>query len=139
MTGSGAAPAAAAGVGIVLLSHSPALAAGAADLAGQVSGGAPVVGVGGTVDGRLGTSADLLERGVGEVSRGGGVLVIPDLGSAVLTARAFLADYAGAEAVVLVDAPFVEGAVAAAVAASTGADLDETRQAAAEARDVRKL
>ena len=39
----------------------------------------------------------------------------------------------------LVDAPFVEGAVAAAVIAATGADLPTVRAAAEEARDVRKL
>ena len=67
--------------------------------------------------------------------------MLTDLGSAVLTARAVLADRpAGAGSdVVLVDAPFVEGAVAAAVIAATGADLATVRAAAEEARDARKL
>jgi PTS hybrid protein len=64
--------------------------------------------------------------------------VLTDLGSAVLTARAVLADERR-EDVRLVDAPFVEGAVAATVLASTGADLDTVSDAAVEARHVPKL
>ena len=128
-------------VGIVLISHSRVLAEGAADVAGQVSaGGVRIVGVGGTEDGRLGTSADALAAAVEKVWGEAGVLVIPDLGSSVLTARAFLAeDGDRGFPVRLADAPFVEGAVAAAVAASSGASLDEVLAAAQEARDVRKL
>jgi len=126
-------------VGIVLISHSRAIAEGAADLAAQVSAGAVrVVGVGGTDDGRLGTSIDALSSAVDKVSAGAGVVVIPDLGSAVLTVKAYLAD-ADATDIVIADGPFVEGAVAAAVTASAGAALDEVVAAAEGARDVRKL
>jgi PTS hybrid protein len=128
-------------VGIVLISHSRALAEGAADVAGQVSAGdVRVVGVGGTDDGRLGTSLDALASAVDKVSAGAGVVVIPDLGSAVLTVKAYLADSDSAVAnVVIADAPFVEGAVAAAVTAADGAALAEVLAAAEGARDVRKL
>ena len=126
-------------VGIVLLSHSRAIAEGAADVAAQVSAGSvQIVGVGGTEDGRLGTSLDALAGAVEKVSTGAGVVVIPDLGSAVLTVKAYLAD-SGTSEVVLADAPFVEGAVAAAVMASGGATLAEVLAAAEGARDVRKL
>ena len=128
-------------VGIVLISHSRAIAEGAADVAAQVSAGAVrVVGVGGTDDGRLGTSIDALSSAVDKVSAGAGVVVIPDLGSAVLTVKAYLADAdASTSDIVIADAPFVEGAVAAAVTASGGAALDEVLAAAEGARDVRKL
>ena len=126
-------------VGLVLISHSRQLAEGAADVAAQVSGGAVrIVGVGGTPDGALGTSLEALEWAVEKVSSDLGVLIIPDLGSSVLTAKSYLADSAGSS-VRLVDAPFVEGAVAAAVAASSGASLGDVAAAAEEARDVRKL
>ena len=126
-------------VGLVLISHSRQLAEGAADVAAQVSGGAVrIVGVGGTADGALGTSLEALEWAVEKVSSDLGVLIIPDLGSSVLTAKSYLADNAGAS-VRLVDAPFVEAAVAAAVAASSGASLGDVAAAAEEARDVRKL
>ncbi len=128
-------------VGIVLISHSRALAEGAADVAAQVSGvGVTLVGVGGTEDGRLGTSLDALARAVEKVAAGAGVVVIPDLGSSVLTTRSYLEDPdALPDAVTMVDTPFVEGAVAAAVAASAGLPLEAVVAAAEEARDVRKL
>jgi len=126
-------------VGIVLVSHSARLAEGAADLAGQVSGGTvPVLAAGGTDDGELGTSAEKIGAAVASAETGAGVLVLPDLGSAVLTVRAMLEDLPGAR-VVLADAPFVEGAVAATVTAAAGADLKAVAQAAEEAWRARKL
>ncbi|GIF36667.1 dihydroxyacetone kinase phosphoryl donor subunit DhaM [Actinoplanes xinjiangensis] len=125
-------------VGIVLVSHSSTLAAGVHELLAQVAG--PEVRVepaGGTDDGSLGTSADKIEAAVRAADTGAGVLVLADLGSAVLTARAVLADLPAGR--LLVDAPFVEGAVAAAVVASTGADLAAVAEAAGEARDVPKF
>ena len=65
-------------------------------------------------------------------------LLLCDLGSAILTVREVL-DGNGNGHIRLVDAPFVEGAVAAAVIASSGAPLDEVARAAEEARDARKL
>lgn len=126
-------------VGVVLISHSRALAEGAAEVAAQVSaGGVRIVGVGGTVDGARGTSITALADAVDKVAGDLGVVVIPDLGSSVLTARAYLAD-SPAPGVRIADAPFVEGAVAAAVLAGTGASLVEVVAAAEGARDVRKL
>jgi PTS hybrid protein len=126
-------------VGIVLISHSRQLAEGAADVAAQVSAGATrIVGVGGTDDGALGTSIDALASAVDKVDSGHGVVVLPDLGSSVLTALTYLADHPGS-GVVLADAPFVEGAVAAAVTASGGASLAEVVAAAEGARDVHKI
>lgn len=126
-------------VGIVLVSHSAELAAGVAHLAGQVSGGTvTIVAAGGTDDGDLGTSAAKVERGLGLADSGAGVVVLPDLGSAVLTVRAVLEDLAGPR-VLLADAPFVEGAVAATVTAAAGGDVKAVAAAAEEARHVRKL
>jgi dihydroxyacetone kinase phosphotransfer subunit len=125
-------------VGIVLISHSSGLAAGAAELAGQIAGGSRVVPAGGTEDGHLGTSTRLILDAIAKADQGVGVLLIPDLGSSVLSARSVLADL-GHGGVVLADAPFVEGAVAAAVAASIGADLAAVAQAAEEAWAARKL
>jgi PTS hybrid protein len=127
----------------VLVSHSARLAAGAADLAAQVSGGAvTIIAAGGTDDGGMGTSAALIAAGLRQADSGAGVLVLPDLGSAVLTVRALLADPPGdvrLASVVLADAPFVEGAVAATVTAATGADLATVAAAAQEAWHARKL
>ena len=127
-------------VGIVLVSHSAELAQGAANLAAQVSGGTvTIVAAGGTDDGDLGTSAAKVERALHQADQGAGVVVLPDLGSAVLTVRAVLEDYGSARGVLLADAPFVEGAVAATVIAAAGGDLKAVAAAAEEARHARKL
>ena len=127
-------------VGIVLVSHSAELAAGAAHLAAQVSGGTvTIIAAGGTDDGELGTSAAKVEHGLSQAENGAGVVVLPDLGSAVLTVRAVLEDYGRAESVLLADAPFVEGAVAATVTAAAGGDVKAVAAAAEEARNARKL
>ena len=123
----------------MLVSHSVRLAEGAAELAAQVSGGTVrVLAAGGTEDGTLGTSLEKVTQAVAVAEAGAGVLVLPDLGSAVLTVRALLADEPGAR-VVLADGPFVEGAVAATVTAAAGADLKTVAKAAEEAWHARKL
>ncbi|WP_432497473.1 dihydroxyacetone kinase phosphoryl donor subunit DhaM [Kineococcus gypseus] len=130
-------------VHLVLLSHSARAAAGVAELAGQVAGDPRRVhAVGGTADGGLGTSVDALDEACREaLAAGADVAVLVDLGSAVLTARAWLAELEGDEParVRLVDAPFLEGAVAAAVTAATGAGLDGVVAQAELARGMRKL
>ncbi|KQX64018.1 MULTISPECIES: PTS fructose transporter subunit IIA [unclassified Streptomyces] len=130
-------------VGVVLVSHSAQVASAVAELAlGLVGGGAavPVAAAGGTEAGGLGTSAELVTAAAASVDRGAGVAVLVDLGSAVLTVKALLAE--GDElpgTARLVDAPFVEGAVAAVVTAATGADLDAVEAAAVEAYGYRKV
>ncbi|WP_432170486.1 PTS-dependent dihydroxyacetone kinase phosphotransferase subunit DhaM [Streptomyces sp. 1222.5] len=130
-------------VGIVLVSHSAQVAASVAELAKGLAGGAasvPVAPAGGTEGGGLGTSAELIAAAAAAVERGAGVAVLTDLGSAVLTVKALLAE--GDElpdGTRLVDAPFLEGAVAAVVTAATGADLAAVEAAATEAYGYRKV
>lgn len=130
-------------VGIVLVSHSAEVAASVAELAKGLAGdGAevPVAAAGGTEGGGLGTSAELIAAAAAAVDRGAGIAVLADLGSAVLTVKALLAE--GDElpdGTRLVDAPLVEGAVAAVVTAATGADLAAVEAAAAEAYSYRKV
>jgi phosphoenolpyruvate---glycerone phosphotransferase subunit DhaM len=132
-------------VGIVLVSHSAELAAGAAHLAAQVSGGTvTIVAAGGTDDGDLGTSAAKVTEALRRANQGAGVVVLPDLGSAVLTVKTVLEDRrledrGDVTAVLLADAPFVEGAVAATVTAAAGGDIKAVAAAAEEARHARKL
>jgi phosphoenolpyruvate---glycerone phosphotransferase subunit DhaM len=128
-------------IGIVLVSHSAALAEGLAELVGQVSGDdVRIRPAGGTADGGLGTDPDRIAAAIRAADSGDGVLVLVDIGSAVLAVRAILAggDVDGLD-VRLVDAPLVEGAVAASVLAATGADLAAAAAAAEEARVVGKL
>jgi dihydroxyacetone kinase phosphotransfer subunit len=128
-------------VGIVLVSHSAALAEGTAELAGQIGGGTVhIVPAGGTDDGGIGTSEAKVRRAIIAANAGAGVLILPDLGSSVLTVRVLLSEPGALPApVVLADAPFVEGAVAATVAAAVGGDIKAVLAAAEEARNARKL
>lgn len=127
-------------VGIVLVSHSPALAGGLAELLAQLAPDVLIVVAAGTDDGRLGTSPDAVAAALAAADRGDGVLVLPDLGSAVLSVKVALGDLdADPDRMVLVDAPFVEGAVAAAVTAGSGAAVADVAAAARGARDVAKF
>jgi phosphoenolpyruvate---glycerone phosphotransferase subunit DhaM len=126
-------------VGIVLVSHSEQLGRGLRELLLQIgTDQLPVEVAGGTDDGGIGTSYERITAAIARADHGAGVLLLADLGSAVLTARTVLADHPDGP-VELVDAPFVEGAVAAAAVASTGADLATVAAAATEARDAHKL
>ncbi len=130
-------------VGIVLVSHSAELARGLADLVGQVAGTEVAIEpAGGGPDGGLGTSTERVSAAIARADRGDGVVILGDLGSAFLTVRAVLEDGLLEHAngrVRLVDAPLVEGAVAAAVTAAAGRSIDEVVQAAEEARGARKF
>lgn len=113
-------------IGIVVVSHSRALAEAAVALASQMAGaGGPAIRVAaGTPDGGLGTDAAEIAAAIDAVASPDGVLVLMDLGSAILSAdlaREFITTDAR---VVLSAAPFVEGLVAAVVTAAGGADLD---------------
>jgi len=131
-------------VGLVLVSHSAEIAAGLAGLVGQVAGPDVRVAVaGGMPDGSFGTDGGEVLDVMRQAANGGGAgaVVLMDLGSSVLAVRAALAELEPdeLERIVVVDAPLVEGAVAAGVTASTGAALAEVAEAAKEARDVAKL
>lgn len=125
-------------VGIVLVSHSHELAQAAKALAGQqVQGRAALAAVGGTGDPDFpfGTDALTIMEAIQTVYDDDGVLVLMDLGSAILSAETALEFMAPEQAarVRLSAGPFIEGAMAAAVQASIGADLEAVAREAAEA------
>ena len=123
-------------VGLVLVCHSAKLAEGVAELAAQMGGEGLRIAVAGGLDqpgSPLGTDAARVARAVEDVWSEDGVLVLMDLGSAVLSAEMALEllPVGRRENVVLTEAPLVEGAVAAAVAAGLG---DPLSKVAGEAR-----
>lgn len=129
-------------VGLVLVSHSSAIAEGLADLVAQVAGpDVPIVAVGGGPDGTLGTDGGRVLDALRGAARGAGAVVLMDLGSSVLSVRAGLEELSSEEREQLVvsGGPLVEGAIAAGVTASTGASAEEVARAAEEARTVAKL
>lgn len=128
-------------VSLVLVSHSRQLAEGVRELAAQMTQGKVKIGVaGGTADGRLGTDATAIVGAIQEVRGPEGVLVLVDLGSAVLSTQMAIEQLPeGDGRVVLSNAPFVEGAVIAAVEASIDTDLDGVATAALGAREMEKV
>jgi PTS hybrid protein len=107
-------------VGLVIVSHSAWLAQGVVELAGQMAPDVPILAAGGMPDGGLGTDFDAVGQALADADRGAGVVLLFDLGSARMTAEMAAEMHDNA---VVADAPLVEGAVAAAVAAAGGADL----------------
>ena len=113
-------------VALVLVSHSHLLALGTLELAQQMAPEVEIVAVGGLPTGELGTSFDRVGDAVRvELGAGRSVVVLADLGSAMLTVDSVIELLEDDEAarVRLADAPFVEGAVAAAVTAQGGGAL----------------
>ena len=123
-------------VGIVLVAHSAELAESVLKLAQQMAQGkAPIAAAGGIDDPEnpFGTDAVRVAKAIQSVYSDEGVVVLMDLGSALLSAEMaleFLPEEARSK-VVLCEAPLVEGAIAAAVQSAAGADL---QQVVAEAR-----
>jgi dihydroxyacetone kinase phosphotransfer subunit len=129
-------------VALVLVSHSAAIADGLAELVAQVAGpDVKIVAAGGGPDGTIGTDGGRVLAALRDASAGAGAVVLMDLGSSILAVRAALAELSPDERgrLAIVDAPLVEGAIAAGVTASTGAGRDETARAAEEARAATKL
>jgi len=129
-------------VGIVVVSHSAQIAAGTVELARQMAGDdLRIEAAGGTADGSLGTDAAAIMAAIVAADGGAGVVVLMDLGSAVLATQTAL-ELLGADVaarVRLSRGPLVEGAVVAAVQASVGDDLAAVLAAAEEAASLPKI
>src|SRR6266566_650220 len=129
-------------VGLVIVSHSAQLAAGVVELAGQMTQGkTPIAAAGGAIDDILGTSADKILAAIQSVDGPDGVLVLLDLGSAILSAEMALEMLSDEqrERIRLSYAPLVEGAVAAALEASLGRPLAQVQQEAEKTANVDQL
>jgi len=119
-------------IGIVVVSHSPALARAAVDLALEMVGDTPpqIAIAAGAGEGITGTDAVKVAEAIDEVASGDGVLVFMDLGSAVLSGTMATEFMTTTDEVRLTDAPFVEGLIAGIVLANAGASLDEVAREA---------
>ena len=129
-------------VGLVVVSHSARIAEGVVELAGQMAATVRIYAAGGTDDGGIGTDATLIAEAIAAADEGDGVLLLVDLGSAVLSAQLAIDELVDEEVrgrVRIAEAPVVEGAVVAAIQASTGASLDEVDEAARGAATMSKV
>ena len=122
-------------VGIVIVSHSPKVAEGAADMVRQMVGDSVTVAhTGGDPAGGLGTDLGRIIAAIEQAWSEAGVAILVDLGGAETNSEMAIEmlDPSRRDRVVVCDAPIVEGAVIAATEASGGASLDAVRRAAQE-------
>ncbi|MDB5362471.1 MAG: dhaM [Rhodospirillales bacterium] len=122
-------------VGIVIVSHSPDVARGTADMVRQMVGEeVPLAWCGGASEGGLGSSVEAIAAAIDRAWSEKGVAILVDLGGAELNSEMAveLLPHERRGKVVVCNAPIVEGAVIAATEASGGASLDEVRRTAEE-------
>ncbi len=118
-------------VGLVVVSHSASLAEGVVELAREMGGEeVPIEAAGGLDDGSVGTDAARVHAAIERAMSEAGVLVLMDLGSALMSAEMATEMLEDGARVQLSEAPLVEGAVAAAAAARVGGSLDEVAREA---------
>lgn len=124
-------------VGLLVVSHSEDAARGICDVAREMGGDAEIAPVGGDPDGGIGTSVPDIQDALGEIDDDE-VVVLVDLGSAVMNAE--MALETSEKDAVIADAPVLEGALNAAVeATSSSATLSSVRESAEEAGEISKL
>ncbi len=129
-------------VGLVVVSHSTQLAVGVVELVGQLTQGkTPLAAAGGGINDILGTSPDKILTAIQAVDSPDGVLILLDLGSAILSAEMALEmlDDEQRHRIALTYAPLVEGTITAALEASVGHTLAEVKQAAEQAANAGQL
>jgi dihydroxyacetone kinase phosphotransfer subunit len=122
-------------VGIVIVSHSPDVARGTADMVRQMVGkGLNIAHCGGNPDGGLGTDVAKILKAIDEAWSDKGVAILVDLGGAETNSEMAIEmlpeDRRGK--VVLCNAPIVEGSIMAATEAWGGASLEDVRKTAEE-------
>lgn len=126
-------------VGIVVVSHSSKVAEGACEIAGQMGGDdATVVPAGGDADDGIGTSVQTIETAIRRAAESDGVVVLVDLGSAVINAE--IAAENTEIRTAIADAPLLEGTLNAVVEGTNpNTSFEAVVEAAEEARNLRKL
>ncbi|MCK8817460.1 PTS-dependent dihydroxyacetone kinase phosphotransferase subunit DhaM [Natroniella sulfidigena] len=118
-------------VGIVVVSHSYKIAQGIKELSQElIPRQIPLIAVGGTKDGRIGTEIDEIIEAVKHVYSEEGVIIIGDVGSSLINSKMALEllSLEGYEAVTVSEAPLVEGAMVATIESNLGKSLEGINQ-----------
>jgi dihydroxyacetone kinase phosphotransfer subunit len=136
----------AAPVGIVVVSHSGRVADSVVEMVANLAyldpDGPALLPAGGLDDGSIGTDAVRIANAIGEADRGSGVVVVADLGSAVISAFTAIEELLEPDAAARVrvsGGPLVEGAFIGTVQAAAGDDLDAVLTATNGAAGLDKL
>lgn len=125
-------------VGFVIVSHSKNLAESVVELTTMMAPTASIKAAGGMEDGGFGTSFEKIKDAIDEIYTEEGVLILMDMGSAVMTTEMVL-EMMPDRKVKMVDCPLVEGAVAGTVSAVGGMSFEEIADQLAEAGTEHKF
>lgn len=125
-------------VGIVIVSHSENLAKSVVELTAMMAPDATIVPAGGMDDGQFGTSFIKIQDAIESVYSDDGVLILMDMGSAVMTTEMVLETMEDRK-IAMVDCPLVEGAVVATIDAVGGMDFEAIKLALAEVGTSKKF
>lgn len=125
-------------VGLVIVSHSEKVAQGVVELCRQMATEAPMAAAGGLPDGGIGTDFQRIYDAVEQVKSDDGVAIFFDMGSALMTTEMVMEEFPNLN-IQLVDAPILEGAIAASVTAAAGLPMEAVLEAARDAVETPKL
>lgn len=125
-------------VGFVIVSHSRALAESIVEFTRVMADGVPVRAAGGLEDGSFGTSFDRIMEAVEDIYTEDGVLILMDMGSAVMTAEMVI-EALGDKKVKMADCPVVEGAVAGTISAAGGMDMEKLLKELETVGNIKKI
>lgn len=114
-------------VGIVIVSHSQKLADGVLDITKLMAEKCPIATAGGKDNNKYGTSYKKIKNAIESVYSKDGVVVLVDMGSALMTAHAVIEDM-DLENIILIDCPLVEGAIAASISSSCGDSIEKVKE-----------
>jgi dihydroxyacetone kinase phosphotransfer subunit len=129
-------------VGIVIVSHSAKIAEGIKELVSEMGNKEQkIIAAGGMMDGSIGTDAVRISEAITEADTGDGVVILVDLGSAVLSTNMALEllEEENSKKYLIADAPILEGAFSAVIQASCGSDLNEVLNSAQDAKKMTKI
>lgn len=125
-------------VGLVIVSHSDSLAKSVVELTKIMASNAQIASAGGLEDGSFGTSFEKIKVAIESVYTDDGVLVLMDMGSAVMTTEMVI-EMLEDKKVEMVDCPLVEGAVVASIDAAAGMDFEAIKADLAKVGGTRKF
>ncbi|WP_195270208.1 dihydroxyacetone kinase phosphoryl donor subunit DhaM [Eubacterium sp. 1001713B170207_170306_E7] len=126
-------------VGIVVVSHSQKVAEGAKELALQMAADAKIAAAGGLQDGSIGTDMEKITNAINEVMSDDGVIMLVDMGSAIMTSEMAIEMSDNPDKIKIVDTPVVEGTIFGAVEASIGSSMEQIMDVLAQAKTQPKF
>ncbi|MDP4084814.1 MAG: dihydroxyacetone kinase phosphoryl donor subunit DhaM [Bacillota bacterium] len=126
-------------VGIVLLSHSYDLVKGLESLLKQIQPNVPLAIAGGTDNGEIGTDVFKVKNAINSVFSDKGVVILFDLGSALINAELAIEMLEADDKIKIADAPLIEGSYAAIIESGCGSSITDVILAAEGARSLQKL